>query len=108
MTTLRKLSENMPRYPGRAALERGLRPVLGPLAKAYAGKRVLHMLGFWTAWHALGGRKALVEAGICSRAASYRHADEFREMFGVDVEVWQPAAAVQLRREHPAGGEVDG
>lgn len=103
MTTLRKLSENMPHYPGRAALERGLRPLLTPLAKAYAGRRVLVMLGFWVAWHTMGGRQGLIESGLTSKAAAYKHEHEFLEMFGARVEAWQPEAAVQLRRERGGG-----
>lgn len=101
MTTLRKISNRVPEYPGRAVIEGALTPILGPLARAYAGKRVLHTLGFWTAVHAYGSRKAVVEAGICSRASAYNLAAEFREMYGVEVEDWQPQAAALL---HPSEG----
>lgn len=72
----------VPRYPGRDVLEAALGPLLGPAAHRLAGTHVQRLLGYWVMSRVFGGRDALIEQGIVSRAGAYKSEKEFREAFG--------------------------
>lgn len=98
LAAMKAVSEAMPDYPGRAALEQGLAVVLEPLTKRYAGHQVQRLLGFWLCWHAYGGTvDGMLAAGHWSRGNVYAQRKEFHAVFGVEVEEFLPvlAAAVQ-------------
>lgn len=90
--------QKLPEYPGRAALEARVGPFFEPVARNVAGRIVQRMLGFWVLWHALGGSVADVEAArIISRRGIYAQRAEFLEVFGVDVDEYQPMIAGLIR-----------
>jgi hypothetical protein len=80
----------MPQYPGRAALEEFLRPVVEPLARKWAGHKVQRLVGFWLMWHTMGGMEGLIASGLWSRGNLYVQRSEFDDVFGVEVEAWMP------------------
>ena len=93
---VKKAADAIPQYPGRTALEAAIRPVVEPLAKHAASSTVMRLLGFWVLWNSFGSVAALVEAGVMSRANVYRCRNDFRSLFGVEVEDFQPEARRQL------------
>lgn len=93
---MRVPSGKVPNYPGRKALERAVGPVVDPVTKKLAGHAIQRLVGFWALWHAYGDLDGLVQARLISRAGVYMQRKEFREMFGVDVEAWQPGLAELL------------
>lgn len=86
----KRLAESIPQYPGRAALEDLLRPVVEPLAAKWAGHKVQRLVGFWVMWHTMGGIEGLIASGLWSRGNLYVQRGEFHEVFGCEVENWMP------------------
>jgi hypothetical protein len=91
-------------FPGRKRVEAAVRPVLlpiiAPIASRWAGHKVTRLLGFWLVWHTYGSISALVDAGMFPRQTVYRLRSEFVEVFGVNVEDFDPdlAAVIAGRR----------
>jgi len=86
----------IPQYPGREALEAVLRPLVEPAATKLAGGTVQRLLGFWVLWHAYGDLSSLVDRGILSRSGVYKQRNQFRALFGVNVEDWAPELAAAI------------
>lgn len=96
-TTVAKINEAPTlRYPGREAVNAVTRPLVEPLAKIWATNTVSRLLGFWVLWHSYGTLSGLVDAGIMSRAAAYRNRADFVQVFGCNVEDFQPVAAAAV------------
>lgn len=81
----KKLSERIPNYPGRKKLERSVEPLVRPAAKGFVSNMYMQMAGWWF-MRQHGTRKELVELGVVSRSASYRHEKAFEELIGAPVE----------------------
>lgn len=89
------------RVPGLKAFTEVLRPEVEPLARRYAVGTVQRLLGFWVCWHMVGGLDALIAAGWPQRTV-YQNRIDFLKVFGVEPEVWMPAAAEALAARPPA------
>lgn len=91
-----ELAQKVPNYPGRAALERAVGPLVEPLAKRIAVHSIQRLLGFWVLHATYGDLFGLVDAGVLSRAGVYKWDKEFRDLFGVEVGAFLPDIAAQL------------
>ncbi len=104
-TRAKVVSDGLPDYPGRGALEVLFRPVVEPLAKRYAGHKVQRLLGFWLCWQTMGGHEGLLASGLWSRTVVYNSQHEFEAVFGSPVEQWMPHLALALVEADRAHGE---
>jgi hypothetical protein len=89
-TKAKAVSDALPDYPGRQALQDLLRPALEPLAKKWAGHKVQRLAGFWLLWHTMGGLEGMLASGLWSRGGVYTQRHEFSVVFGCEVENWMP------------------
>ncbi len=104
---MKAVSDAMPDYPGRAALEQGLATVLEPLTRRYAGHQVQRLLGFWLCWHSYGGLDGMLAAGHWSRGNLFAQRKEFHAVFGVEVEQFLPVLAAAVAAPTDPAAEDD-
>lgn len=80
-------------------------PGVSPVAHGIARNTVQRLLGFWLMWHIYGGRSGLLGAGVMAESTMYRQINEFRQVFGQDVDVWCADAAARLRSSEGVSDE---
>lgn len=78
------------------ALISGMIPGVSALSLGVARSTVQRLLGFWLMWHIYGGRSGLLGAGVMAESTMYRQVNEFRRVFGQDVDVWGADVAARL------------
>jgi hypothetical protein len=61
------------------------RRAVEPVARAWAARTVVRMVGVWGSFVVGGGHGGLIEAGV-ARSNVYRYAEEFRKVMGAEVE----------------------
>jgi hypothetical protein len=73
---------------------------------------IQRLIGFWVLWHTFGGMEDLAQRKIVSQSGVYNSRKEFRLVFGVDVQDWQPELAAQIAAQralvHEAAEHVAG
>jgi hypothetical protein len=62
-----------------------------------ACRDVQRLLGLWVIWHSFGGLDGLIAQRVISQTGVYVQRNEFRDVFGVDVEDFMPDQAASLR-----------
>lgn len=87
------------------ALLAGQIPGVSPVAYGIARSTVQRLLGFWLMWHIFGGRSGLLGAGVMAESTMYRQINEFRRVFGQDVDVWGADVAARLRSSEGVSDE---
>jgi hypothetical protein len=89
---LETAAKRMPNYPGRKKLEAVVRPMIEPWAQRASSAVVQRLLGYWMMWASYpGGRREIVDLGLMSRAAAYNAEADFRRVFGIPVEDFDPS-----------------
>lgn len=89
---LQAVAEAVPQYPGRKRAEEWVRPLVEPWAMRYSSTVVQRHLGYWLMWTQVpGGRAEIVDRGWMSRRTAYAAEADFRRIFGVPVEEFDPA-----------------
>ncbi|MGZ5978288.1 MAG: hypothetical protein ACXWNX_12650 [Isosphaeraceae bacterium] len=91
-----ELAQKVPNYPGRAALERALGPLVEPLTKRMAVHAIQRLLGFWALTATYGDVRVLVDEGLMSRSVYYKQRSEFTRLFGRAPEEFMPELSAQL------------
>lgn len=100
MKTTRQLvirtAKRVPEYPGRRWAENVFTVAFGSITEALAAKWTfatsLRCLGYWLVWtQTPGGWREMVDRGWLSRPGAYKWESEFRELFGVTVEEFEPS-----------------
>lgn len=80
------------------AMVGGMIPGVPALSQGIARQSVQRLLGFWMLWHLSGGRQGLLSNGIMASSTVYRQENEFRAVFGEDVQDWGLALSEALRK----------
>ena len=62
---------------------------LSPLLMPFARGATFDLVGFWVAWHLLGGYEGLHQHLGMSRSAVYRRITAFRKVFGEHPDVYR-------------------
>lgn len=71
-------------------------PMIKPVTDGVAHSIASRLVGFFVTWHLYGGYDGLVGAGW-NRTAVWRNRQEFRKVFGVEVEDAWPEFAEFVR-----------
>lgn len=85
-------AKKIPNYPGKKQVEKATRPLVEPWARRATTQVVMRLLGYWMVWNETpGGRAGIIERGWMGRRAAYQAEANFRYVFGVSVEDFDPA-----------------
>jgi hypothetical protein len=89
---LEAVAAKVPQYPGRKQAEAVTRPLVDPWARKQSAAIVQRLLGYWLMVQQYpNGRKDLIDLGLMSRSSAYGREADFRRVFGVSVEDFDPA-----------------
>lgn len=87
-----KIVEAIPNYPGRKAAEAVVRPFVTVWAQKKSAAIVMRLIGYHAVWSVTpGGRAGIVDRGWMGRRQAYATEADFRTVFGVGVEDFDPA-----------------
>jgi hypothetical protein len=105
-----QIADAIPQYPGKRALEAAVRPLVTVWARKKSAAIVMRLIGYHAVWTVTpGGRSGIIDRGWMSRPAAYAAEADFRKVFGVSVEEFDPAQiAAYLGVEDPDGAASDG
>lgn len=79
--------------------------VLGPVVAPAARVATFDLIGFWFAWHTMGGFDGLQTHLGMSRSAIYRRVSLFRKTFGAHPDVFEfPGVHLNMDEVVAAGG----
>lgn len=104
-----KVVAKIPKYPGRAAAEAAVRPVVEPWARHTSAQVIMRLVGYWAVWSVTpGGRAEIIDRGLMSRSRAFGTEADFRKMFGVGVAEFDLSMLAKFIGTEPTETEPEG